>query len=146
MPRLRAKHFEDPDETRSVPRASLPVVNLDEVTVGLAVWEPGWRWSTDLQPIAGTESCENHHLGYAQSGALEVQTDDGERLVIRGGSVYEIPPRHDAWVVGDEPFVTIEWTSSRVVGIGPDAGGERVLATVLFTDIVEFHRHPGTAG
>ena len=112
MPRLQAKHFENPDETRAVPRASLRVVHLDEVAVGLAVWEPGWRWSTDLRPIAGTESCENHHLGYAQSGALEVQTEDGQRLVIHGGSVYEIPPRHDAWVVGDEPFVTIEWRSA----------------------------------
>lgn len=137
MPRLQAKHFEDSDETRAVPRASLRVVHLDEVAVGLAVWEPGWRWSTDLRPIAGTESCENHHLGYAQSGALEVQTEDGQRLVIRGGSVYEIPPRHDAWVVGDEPFVTIEWTSSRLVGVGPETGGERVLATILFTDIVD---------
>jgi class 3 adenylate cyclase len=137
VPRLQAKRFEDADETRSVPRASLRVVNLDEVAVGLAVWEPGWRWSIDLRPIAGTDSCENHHLGYAQSGMLEVQTEDGERLVIRGGTVYEIPPRHDAWVVGDEPFVTVEWTSSRLVGVSPEAGGERVLATVLFTDIVD---------
>ncbi|MFL5726964.1 MAG: adenylate/guanylate cyclase domain-containing protein [Chloroflexota bacterium] len=118
-------------------KATLRVVHLGEVAVGHAIWEPGWRWSVDLQPIAGTPTCENHHLGYALSGALEVRTDAGEELVIRGGSAYEIPPGHDAWVVGDEPFVTVEWTSSRLVGIAPEGPAERVLATVLFTDIVD---------
>jgi class 3 adenylate cyclase len=137
MPRLQSKHFDDPDQTRAVARATLRVVHVGEVAVGHAVWEPGWRWSIDLKPIAGTPSCENHHLGYALSGALEVRTDAGERLVIRGGSVYEIPSGHDAWVVGDEPFVTVEWTSSRLVGVAPEGPGDRVLATVLFTDIVD---------
>jgi class 3 adenylate cyclase len=134
---LQSKSFDTPDESRSVPNATLRVVNLDEVAVGHAVWEPGWRWSSDLSPIAGTDWCQNHHVGYALSGALEVLTQAGERLEIRGGSVYEIPPRHDAWVVGDEPFVTVEWTSSRVVGVSPEGPGDRVLATVLFTDIVD---------
>jgi class 3 adenylate cyclase len=137
MPRLQSKSFDEPDEIRQIPNADLRVVDLDEVAVGLARWAPGWHWQTDLGPIVGTPSCENHHLGYAISGILEVLTDAGERLVIRGGSVYEIPPRHDAWVVGDEPFVTVEWTSPRLVGIGPQAAGDRVLATVLFTDIVD---------
>jgi class 3 adenylate cyclase len=137
MPRLQSKSFDDPDQTRAVARATLRVVHVGEVTVGHAVWEPGWRWSVDLQPIAGTRSCENHHLGFALSGALEVRTDAGEQLVVRGGSVYEIPPGHDAWVVGEEPFVTVEWTSSRLVGVAPEGPAERVLATVLFTDIVD---------
>ena len=64
-------------------------------------------------------------------------TESGDRLQIHGRSVYEIPPRHDAWVVGDEPFVTVEWTSSRVVGVATEGPGARVLATVLFTDIVD---------
>jgi class 3 adenylate cyclase len=137
MPRLQAKGFDSPDQRRAVARATLRLVQLGEVAVGHGVWEPGWRWSVDLKPIAGTASCENHHLGYALSGALEVKTDAGDELVIHGGSVYEIPPGHDAWVVGDEPFVTVEWTSSRLVGISPEGPGERVLATVLFTDIVD---------
>jgi class 3 adenylate cyclase len=137
VPRLQSKSFEAPDETRAVPRATLRVVHVGEVAVGHAVWEPGWRWSTDLGPIAGTPSCQNHHLGYALSGSLEVRTDAGEELVVRGGSVYEIPPGHDAWVAGDEPFVTVEWTSSRLVGLAPEGPAERVLATVLFTDIVD---------
>lgn len=137
MPRLQSKTFDAPDEVRSVPKASLQVVNLGETSVGLAAWEPGWRWSTDLGPIIGTEWCENHHLGYSISGTLEVVTEAGDRLTIKPRSAYEIPPRHDAWVVGDEPWVTVEWTSSRLVGVVPDGPGERVLATVLFTDIVD---------
>ena len=112
-------------------------MNLDEATVGQAVWEPGWSWSTDLKPVVGTELCEHHHLGYAISGTLGVKTATGEELEISAGSVYEIPPGHDAWVVGDEPFVTIDWASSRIVGLPPEDPGERVLATVLFTDIVD---------
>jgi len=137
MARLQAKPFDTPDETRPVPGALLRLVNLGEVAVGHAVWQPGWRWSNDLRPLAGTDWCENHHLGYAISGRLAVLMENGEQLEIRGGSVYEIPPRHDAWVVGDEPFETVEWSSARVVGIGPDSPGARVLATVLFTDIVD---------
>ena len=137
MPRLQAKSFDAPDESRSVSKASLRLVTLGEVAVGYAVWDPGWRWSTDLAPLVGTTWCENRHLGYAISGTLEIVTEDGDRLTVRGGSAYEIPPRHDAWVVGDAPFVTVEWTSSRVVGVAPDDAGERVLATILFTDIVD---------
>jgi class 3 adenylate cyclase len=137
MARLQAKTFEDPDETRPVPGAMLRLVNLGEVAVGHAIWQPGWRWSTDLRPLVGTDWCENHHLGYAISGRLAVLTEDGAQLEIQAGSVYEIPPRHDAWVVGDEPFETVEWSSARVVGVSPDSPGARVLATVLFTDIVD---------
>ena len=136
MPRLQVKSFDTPDETRTLPKATARVVNLDEVAVGYAIWQPGWRWSSDLGPMAGTDWCENHHLGYAISGALDVVTEGGERLQIQSGPVYEIPPRHDAWVVGDEPFVTVEWTSSRVVGVANEDPGSRVLATLLFTDIV----------
>jgi class 3 adenylate cyclase len=135
--RLQAKSFDTPDETRSMPKATADVVHLGEVAVGYAVWQPGWRWSSDLGPIAGTDWCENHHLGYALSGTLEVLTEHGDRLQVQGRSVYEIPPRHDAWVVGDEPFVTVEWTSSRVVGLAREGPGSHVLATVLFTDIVD---------
>jgi class 3 adenylate cyclase len=137
MPRLQFKTFAHPDEVRSFPKASAQVVTLDEATVGLARWEPGWRWSTHLGPIVGTSSCQVHHLGYAISGRLRVVTDDGQTIVIPPDSAYEIPSGHDASVVGEEPFVTLEWTSARVVGVGPEGPGERVLATVLFTDIVD---------
>jgi class 3 adenylate cyclase len=137
MPRLQSKSFATPDEHRTFPNGSADVVVLDESTIGLARWEPGWRWSTHLAPIAGTPTCQVHHLGYAISGRLRVEMDDGPTLEIAPGCAYEIPSGHDAAVVGDEAFVTLEWTSARVVGIAGDSAGERVIATVLFTDIVD---------
>jgi class 3 adenylate cyclase len=136
MPRLRYKSFTTPDEVRPMPKGRAAIVSLDEVTVGRSEFNPGWRWSTDLAPMMGTKSCQVHHLGHAVSGLMHVHMDDGEELDIPPDSIYEIPPGHDAWVVGNEPWVTVEWTSARIVGIGPEGPGERVLATVLFTDIV----------
>ena len=137
MPRLQAKTFASPDEVRRLPKLHADIVQLDETTVGLSRFEPGWQWSKDLRPTAGTDSCQFRHLGYSMSGTLHVVMNDGQTLDIRSGSVYEIPVGHDATVVSDEPFVTLEWTSARTVGVAPDGPGERVLATVLFTDIVD---------
>jgi class 3 adenylate cyclase len=137
MPRLQVKTFADPDERRSFPKGHAEVVNLDESTVGRSQWEPGWRWTTHLAPVAGTSSCQVHHLGLSVSGRLRVETDAGDTIDILPDSIYEIPPGHDAWVVGDEPWVTVEWTSARIVGVPVDGPGGRILATVLFTDIVD---------
>jgi class 3 adenylate cyclase len=137
MPRLRYKTFATPDEVRPLPNGRAEVVSLDEATVARSEFYPGWRWSSDLAPIMGTRSCQVHHFGHAVSGNLHVVMDDGDALDIPPGSIYEIPPGHDAWVVGGEPWVTVEWTSARIVGIAPEGPGERVLATVLFTDIVD---------
>ena len=90
-----------------------------------------------MPAIAGTPTCQLHHLGYSISGVMHVATDDGQELEILPESVYEIPAGHDAWVVGDVPWVTVEWTSARTFAIAPEGPGERVLATVLFTDIVD---------
>lgn len=137
MPLLMAKTFAEPDEVREMPKGRAALVELGEVTVAMATWQPGWRWSTHLREIAGTPSCEVHHLGYTMSGFLRVTLDDGQTLDIVPGSVYEIPAGHDAEVVGDKPWVTLEWTSGRIVGVSPEGPGERVLVTVLFTDIVD---------
>ena len=137
MPRLQVKTFADPDERRTFPKGHAEVVNLDESTVGRSQWEPGWRWTTHLAPVAGTASCQVHHLGLSVSGRLRVETDAGDTIDIPPDSIYEIPPGHDAWVVGDEPWVTVEWTSARIVGVAPEGPGGRTLATVLFTDIVD---------
>jgi class 3 adenylate cyclase len=137
MPRLQFKLFATTDQVREFPHGSGRVVTLDDTTVGLGRWEPGWRWSTHLAPIMRTASCQVHHMGYAISGRLRVEMDDGETIEIPPDSAYEIPAGHDAWVVGDEPFVTIDWASADVVGVGSGGPGERVLATILFTDIVD---------
>ncbi len=90
-----------------------------------------------MPPIAGTATCQLHHLGYSVSGVMHVVMNDGQELDIVPESIYEIPAGHDAWVVGDIPWVTIEWTSARTFGVPQEGPGERVLATVLFTDIVD---------
>jgi class 3 adenylate cyclase len=140
MPRLQFKSFDSPDERRPLPKGSADIVSLGDTTVGRARWEAGWRWSTDHKPLFGTASCLHHHLGYSVSGVLRVVMDDGQTLDIPPGSVYEIPPGHDAMVIGDEAWETVEWTSARTVGIPPEQLDERVVQTVLITDIVDSTR------
>ncbi len=137
MPKLQARAFASPDEVRQFPNGSADVVALGDAVVGRAEYLPGWRWTTDMPPIAGTATCQLHHLGYSISGTIHVMLDDGQELEIRPETIYEIPAGHDAWVVGDVPWVTVEWTSARTFGVPLDGPGERVLATVLFTDIVD---------
>ncbi len=136
MPRLQRKSFATPDQVRKFPTGQCDIVTLDDMSVGHFVFQPGWRWSKDVRPVAGTKSCQFRHLGYTISGSLEVRMDDGTMLVIRAGEAYEIPPGHDAWVVGDEPWNSIEFASAHNYGVPPEALGERILATILFSDIV----------
>ena len=137
MPRLQRKTFASPDEVRTFPHGRIDIVNLDETTIGRFVCEPGWRWSVDIAPIVRTQACQNRHVGYAIGGQLHVVMGDRTELDIVAGDAYEIPPGHDAWVVGDAMWDTVEFTSARIFGIGPDVQDERTLATVLFTDIVD---------
>lgn len=137
MPRLQRKGLAMPDEIRRFPNGQVDLVRLDEAVIARFVFQAGWRWSTDVAPIAGTRSCQHRHVGYTISGTLEVRMDDGTRLTIRPGDAYEIPPGHDAWVGGDEPWDSVEVTSGHAFGRSPEALGERVLATILFSDIVD---------
>lgn len=136
MPRLQRKSFNTPDQVRQFPTGRCDIVTLDEISVGKFVFQPGWRWSKDVKPVVGTPSCQFRHLGYTVSGSLEVHMDDGTTLVIGPGEAYEIPPGHDAWVVGAEPWFGVEFASAQQYGLPPEALGERVLATVMFSDIV----------
>lgn len=137
MPRLQVKYFDEPDEARRTPRAAFQMLHLDEVVIGHATFEPGWRWSIDLGPLMGASSCPIHHLGFVVSGVCHVVMDDGEELDLSPGGVYQIPPGHDAWVVGDEPWVTIESQSGRPLSSMLDTSSERVVASILFSDIVD---------
>lgn len=137
MPRLQRKAFDRPDQARHFPHGKIDVVQLDEVVVGRFLFQPGWRWSKDVAPITGTRSCQHRHLGYTISGTLHVIMDDGTEMRIRPGDAYEIPPGHDAWVEGEEPWDSVEFTSARTFAVSPEELGERTLATILFTDIVD---------
>ena len=105
------KSFDKPDETRSFEHGKGEIVHLAGSTAARATLEPGWRWSTSVKPIVGTESCEAHHVGYALSGSLHVVTDGGEEFDIGPGDVYEILPGHDAWVPGGDTFQGLEFHS-----------------------------------
>ena len=137
MPRLQRKAFQTPDEVRNFPSGRMDIIALDETQIARFVMQPGWRWSKDVAPIAGTRSCQHRHVGYTISGTLEIRMDDGTCMVIQSGDAFEIPPGHDGWVVGDEPWESVEFTSAHSYGRSPEELGERVLATILFSDIVD---------
>jgi class 3 adenylate cyclase len=137
MARLQAKPFATPDEVRSTQHGKITILDLDDMVVGRLAFEPGWRWSEVVKPIAGTELCEYHHIGVTVSGTLRVQMRDGTELEIGPGDVFEIPPGHDAWVVGDEPWVSVDFEAMRMYGRAEPTGGRRTLFSVLMTDIVD---------
>jgi class 3 adenylate cyclase len=132
---LRRKHFDRPDEVRQVEKARIDLVELGELAVGRAIFEPGWRWSEHVKPIVGTESCQVHHIGYVVSGHLHVEMTDGAALEVMGGDAFEIPPGHDAWVVGDEPWISVDWAGRRLFARSPQEIYDRVFTTVVFTDL-----------
>ena len=113
MSTLLRKSFDSPDETRAfgAGMGHLDVVNTEEGAVGRAVFEPGWRWSDHIKPIAGTDSCQVHHVGTVTAGRLHVEHQDGTTVEIGPGDAYVIEPGHDAWVVGTESFVGYEFDS-----------------------------------
>jgi class 3 adenylate cyclase len=137
MARLQAKPFDTPDEIRATQHGKIAILDLDDMVVGRLVLQPGWRWSEVVKPIAGTDLCEYHHIGVTVSGTLRVQMRDGSELEIGPDTAYEIPPGHDAWVTSDEPYVSFDFAGMRGFAIAPDTPGERVLATILFTDVVD---------
>jgi len=137
MARLQRRSFTDADDVRVVPHGKIDVVELGDHVVGRMTYEPGWRWSVDVKPIAGTHACQFHHVGVTTSGRLRVQMDDGLELEIGPGEVFEIPPGHDAWVVGDEPWVSVDFEAMRGYARSPTASVRRVLSSILLTDIVD---------
>ncbi|MGH3949871.1 MAG: cupin domain-containing protein [Pseudonocardiaceae bacterium] len=107
---LAAKNLDTPDEVRRFGHGEMAVVTVAGVTVGRAVFEPGWRWSADVRPVAGTASCQVAHTGYVMSGRICVRMDDGTEAVAGPGDAFVIAPGHDGWVVGDEPCVMLDWS------------------------------------
>lgn len=137
MARLQRKRFSEPVDVRRFPNGRVDVIELDDVVVGRMTYQPGWRWSVDVKPIAGTDACQYHHVGVTLEGRLRVQMRDGTELEIGPGDVFEIPPGHDAWVLGDTPWVSVDWEAMRTYGRGTGQLGGRVLGSILITDIVD---------
>jgi hypothetical protein len=109
MAGVETRSFESPDETRRPDKTTVEVVNVGGTTVGRATLQPGWRWSEAIKPIVGTEDCQVPHLGVLLSGQVHVVHNDGSEADVFAGEVYAIQPGHDAWVVGDEPAVGVEF-------------------------------------
>jgi hypothetical protein len=110
MSQLIIKKFASPDERRPfVAHGHADILKFGDGVVGMAVFEPGWKWSKDVQPLAGTQSCQVAHFCYVSSGRLMVAMDDGTRAEMGPGDVALIPAGHDAWVIGDEPCVMVDF-------------------------------------
>jgi quercetin dioxygenase-like cupin family protein len=111
MPDLVRKSLDSPEETRLFEggKGQLEIVNIEGGAVGRATFEPGWKWSEHVKPIAKTDSCQAAHMGYFISGRMKVVMDNGEEMEFGPGDFMTAAPGHDAWIVGDEPCVVIDW-------------------------------------
>lgn len=106
--RTEVKSGDAPDETRTPPNSLIEQFTVGGHTMGRIRMKPGWSWSENIKPIAGTERCEFSHVGYALSGSLTIETAEGEEQTIRPGDFYSIAPGHHAWNRGDEDYVALE--------------------------------------
>ena len=109
MTASETRNIEQPQETRPFKaHGHMDVITLGDFTLGRGVFEPGWRWSNDVKPIAGTESCQTRHTGICLSGQMTVKFDDGSEVEVGPGDVVVLEPGHDAWTVGDEACVMLD--------------------------------------
>jgi hypothetical protein len=109
MASIESKTMDTPDQTQTPDKATVSVVDLGTAAVKRLRAEPGFRWSECVKPIVGGESCETAHLAYVVSGRLHIATEDGAEVDLGPGDAYRTDPGHDAWVLGDEPFVALEF-------------------------------------
>jgi len=144
--RLQRRRFSEATDVRRFPHGHITVVEMDDNVVGRMTYEPGWRWSVDIKPIAGGDACQFHHLGFTVSGRLRVQMSDGAEIETGPDEVFEFPPGHDAWVVGDEPWVGIDFEAMRTYGKDFRPEADRTLASIVLTDIVDSTRLAGEMG
>jgi len=109
MTAAEQKTFASPDETRTFERGQLDILNIAGSEIGRLTLQPGWRWSEHVKPIAGTELCEAPHFQYHLEGTIHIVMADGTEFDARPGDVTALPHGHDAWVVGDEAAVVVDW-------------------------------------
>jgi class 3 adenylate cyclase len=146
MSRTTWRSLDEPDETLSFDHGRVDWVVLGDQTVGRTVAEPGWRWSTHIRPLVGGEWCQTRHLGVILAGRLHVVMENGVEVEFGPDDVIDIAPGHDAWVVGDEQAVSIEWSGVRGWLEPLESLNERVLATIVVTDIVDSTGHANRLG
>jgi len=111
--KLDVRSMDSPDERRTPDKTTVEVMHLEGFTIGRFTFQPGWRWSECVKPVVGTDTCQVSHVGYVVSGRITVRLNDGRETTVVAGSAFTIPPGHDAWVEGDEPFVGLEIMSAQ---------------------------------
>lgn len=112
------KRFEAPDEIRTFEKGKFELVNLGRMTIGRATYEPGWKWSVHVGAATGAKSCQVEHVGMVISGCATAAMDDGRVIEMKAGDVFYIPPGHDSWVVGNEPYVSLHFMGAEKYAAG----------------------------
>ena len=146
MAEVTRGNLDAPDEVIEFPKIAASLVELGDLTVGFMVSEPGWRWSVHNRPKVGGEWCQARHIGVILSGRLGIDFSDGSSAEFGPHDVFDIPPGHDGFTVGDEPVVQIEWAGLRAWAGFPTGVHSRVLRTLLFTDLVDSTQIAGRVG
>jgi class 3 adenylate cyclase len=134
--KLQRRAFGDADDVRDVLHGRIEMYDMGQIRIGRSILQPGWRWRESIGPIARTDLCEFHHIGLCISGKCRIRTREGAELLVEAGHFYEIPPGHDSWVEGDEPYVTIDWSPSTAFARPEGGASDRIVATLVMTDIV----------
>jgi len=109
MTEVVLKQFESPDEVRTFEKGKFEIVHLGGMTIGRATYEPGWRWSEHVGRALGQKECQVEHVGMVISGRATAAMSHGDVIEMRAGQVFYVPPGHDSWVVGDEPYVSLHF-------------------------------------
>jgi len=142
---IARKSLNTPDEVRRFELGSGELTRVGSHVIGRGVLEPGWRWSTHMGPVMGTPSCPVHHVQVLVAGRFAVRMDDGEEAEFAPNDFFDVPAGHDAWVVGDDPVVLFD-VSGNIGSIGVSREHERVVTTLLMTDIVDSTRTASRMG
>ncbi len=136
MAQIQRRSVNEPDELRELSGVSLRLVHMESLTIGYATVQPGWRWSTHMRKETDEPLCQIHHLQLLLSGRFAIQMADGEYAEIEPNEVFDVPPGHDVWVLGDEPVVVVDFLGN-IEQLGRPASKDRIVTTLLMTDIVD---------
>jgi class 3 adenylate cyclase len=136
MGRIAHRNLDAPHEVLEFPRLRVNLVRVGSLTIGRGIVEPGFRWSTHVRTEAEESFCQVHHLQMLLSGRFAVEMADGEHVEIEPGEVFDVPPGHDAWVVGDEPAVLLDFLGN-IDQLGRPTSSDRIVTTLVMTDIVD---------